>query len=420
MKEGFKISLVIVLAVVLAVMLVVVLVLIWKRPRDLSNDLRSGYLQGGAASYVYNHVEGQDTTLVWISGGGLASITFAFSGVGPYQTTDGVHVQQNPHMLTCCSQLFIDAGLWNTSDDDTYPTSTRLGAVLFAAILEAKAHLKLDLLVLCGVSYGGKLAVEVQRLFLQQGLPIVGCLGVTPFYEPYASAAYMPDPPERFKPPYYRGVAPQPPDAPTCASMCTASPVLQSLRRDFRTTIATGSPSKILSYMDEDGLIARYIRSALIPPLAATDPLNMWNVGELKEATLGDWSVPNQLRLLERLLATPSPEVRSLLAPLYGTPKPWLIASHGWSGPLMNSAAWEAIVGSGGYMESVNFQLGERVTAIGGTHDIICSTDGLEILRNNTPNVVTLVKVEGGTHLFPIAMPAEAKAVMTKAISDLS
>ena len=147
----------------------------------------------------------------------------------------------------------------------------------------------------------------------------------------------MPNPPQRYNPPYYTGIVPPP----------TTSPELDILRTDFQIAIDSGNLVDTLSFMDETGSIASYMKSLIYSPVTFPQPLNMWNVRKLKEETLGNWSVPNYLRQLKNLLTVPSPEIRALLSPLYNVSSPWLIQAQEWLAPLMNTIAWEAIVISG-------------------------------------------------------------------------
>ena len=165
------------------------------------NKVSSGYLCDGRASYVYNFIPGKNKTLVWISGGGVACISFAFSGVGPFHTYDGINIKNNPWMLQDCSQLFIDAGLWKPESSSEYLDKIELENLLCEAILEAKEKLKFRKIIICGVSYGAKLALEVQKKLSEgrdKSLISRTCIGITPFYDPYHSMAFIPSSPLRF------------------------------------------------------------------------------------------------------------------------------------------------------------------------------------------------------------------------------
>ena len=50
---------------------------------DIKTSIKTGYTNEGCA-YLYNKDSRSTDTIIWIPGGGLASILFAYSGVGPY------------------------------------------------------------------------------------------------------------------------------------------------------------------------------------------------------------------------------------------------------------------------------------------------------------------------------------------------
>lgn len=374
-------------------------------------DTSSGYTQDGC-SYLYHPVENSPTTVVWIPGGGLAGFIFAFSGVGPYLIRGG-RLRINPNRLPV-SPLFIDVGGVGFSQDN-YPQTDNEMVQKYVRCIE---NFQLDNLILVGVSYGGKLALQIAK-----NLPtgtVRRVVAITPFFNARHSEPNIP-----------RTLARQgkhPLDGKDLIEY-------NRLKEEFEYLLRTGQYGKARRFVEDGGLFAQLSSRLLKIP----GKPNLWNASLFSKPTLSNWSIPNTLADIQRFLS--SRPKYNFLQPLYQNNQGVYTDENSLqdSNYMINSLSWKQLAWSeNSYLKGVQIDnLPYPFSIISGDIDVATSFDGHHDLwrglgystQPNPQNKISgvemyqngnglqadhLFRVANGTHLLLIAYPRKTQQMFSQ------
>lgn len=237
--------------------------------------------------YLYDIVDDNYPTIIWIPGGGLSGLLFAFSGTGPF-IINNKNIISNNNIPENKNQLFLDVlgtGLYNYTDyENTYPKTddelTTTFCYVINKIFNNRPKLKKEI-ILVGVSYGGKIAVKISKK-LHEDFNIKKIIGVTPFYNPIQSASFIPYPGNRLQY-YYLNQ--------------TDKNYLNSLDSEFEMALENSNWKDGLNFMGEGGIYAKFTENLL-----SSTNINIWNINTNNIATMGSWFIPNEMKKIKNFL----------------------------------------------------------------------------------------------------------------------
>lgn len=375
------------------------------------SNTQTGYSLEGC-SYLYHPVNNSPTTVIWIPGGGLASFIFAFSGVGPY-VIQGGRLRINPNRLPV-SQLFIDVGGVGFSQD-SYPTTDNEMIQKYVRCIE---NFQLNDVILVGVSYGGKLALQVAEK-LPEGV-VRRVVAITPFFNTKHSEVNIPRTLER------QG-----------KHTLTENDRIEynRLKEKFEYLLRNGRYQEARAFVENGGLFAQLSSRILQIP----GQPNLWNADLFRRPTLSNWSIPNTLAEIQRFFS--SKPKYNFLQPLYQE----RVGVYADDRPLqdsqymINSLSWEQLAWSEhSYLKGVELDnLRYPFSIISGDIDVATSFDGHRDLwrklgysdqpigQNNLSGVDVyqqgsgleashLFRVANGTHLLLITYPKKTQAIFSQ------
>lgn len=324
-------------------------------------------------------------TIVWIPGGGLSSLVFAFSGVGPFLINKCNCICNNKNQLYH-NQLFLDTSGTGFSVGQYPKNDKQLVNSFNQALLEICQKFHISKIILVGVSYGGKTAVQIQKT-LNNSIHIEKIIAITPFFDPIHSQSYIPYPGDKFN--YY----------------VLNERKINTLRERFKKYLSDNNFDESVKYVDETGLFSDYTKCEL--GLSKKQNINMWNIKKYYESTLGNWSIPKILKQIYLFFWNNSSNSVIKIIPglsnLYKLGKKQLLNSGDY---FLNINFWHSLVYShignnlSSYLTGVSIdKLNVPLIVISGGFDVITSYQGLKVLVKNKPNVC-LYRIPTGTHLL--------------------
>lgn len=323
-------------------------------------------------SYLYHKVDPSSPTLIWIPGGGLSSLLFAFSGTGPYYIDNSNNLKINIHTPNY-NQLFLDVLGTGLYANDNYPNNdTNLVHKFSEYILNIlndlinNKNLNNTSIILIGVSYGGKTAIQIANILHYSKFKIKRTIGITPFYNPVNSMSYIPYPGSRLQLKL------------KLKDYDISYTTINKYREDFKINMNNNNWEKALTYMDDTGKYSQYTKNLL--KLNKTNSLNVWNINKFDVDTLGKWNIPNLMAKIKQFLYNSStPNKYTYLKGLYNKNKQLNNNNYLLNGKFWKSLAYTHTISEApSYLTSVDVSnLQYPLTIIAGEYDVITSFDGL-------------------------------------------
>ena len=338
-------------------------------------------------------------TVVWIPGGGLSSLVFAFSGIGPYLITKQYKVIINKNQLQY-DQLFLDVRGTGFSRGKYPENDEELVTAFNKSLLKICNKFEISRIILIGVSYGGKTAIQISKS-LNKSIQVLEVVGITPFFNPINSQSYIPYPGNKFN--YYK----------------LNKKRIRIMRQNFKKHLNNHNYEKAVKYIDEKGKFSIYTKRKL--GLSINSSFNIWNIKKYNLNTLGNWIVPNILNRIYVFFSNHNintiAKINPGLSNLYRYGKNRLKQSGNY---FINSKFWNKLAYThrdnnlSSYLTGVNIdKLQIPVVIIAGNIDIITSYQGLRRLVKSNPNI-KLYRIKGGSHLLSLNHGNEIKKIIEK------